>query len=750
MTKNIVVKTPNFDNVPDLLRDQNRWILWSAKPNPNGGIKYSKLPIDFRTGLAHSAFDPDIWLSFNDVRKEYEKKQFSGIGYVLTGDVITTDNEGNNLYVIGIDLDKCFKKDTKGVLTLNTSIQIELRGLQGFYWEVSPSGTGLRGFTLSRELLTNHNINGREIYVNKRFLTITGQTNCDKEITENTENIKKLYQRWFPDKHTSISLNGCNKLLNIATKTQHPEDLNEIGTVEQMLLHITADYGYDPYYKIIWAIASLGWKCGYSIANSWSKSAKVQHFDEDLLNQLWRDYRPDHDNSIGYGTLVYFAKLGGWNPDSSILTSKKLNSDSISDPIPDEIRKLNKQFAWVTSEMNLYNIDLGMFADKNKFLTQFSNQFIVYGKTSVPLGRAWLQSKYRRDASRVEMLPGKPSELPDGTINSWKGFSCKPVQGDVNKFTSLITHLIPDERDRKYALIWLARMIQNPAERFHVALTIWSSRQGSGKSLFFETLGMLFNERHHAIAGQEIFNDSFTDWMIDKVFIIADEVSAVNSYAVADKIKMWITSSRNKINPKGLAKYDQPNAIKYVFLSNHPNAVRITKDDRRFYIIEATNTVLPDTQAQEFVNWRDNEEGLCNILYYLQNEVDTSRFNPKAPAPKNNAKNEMIEDNRSDLERWVHTLTDAENIESLLGRELVTADELCERYNFEKGGRKEITSTAMTRTLRIAGIHRVEKQARRKNGIRPRVYALANIEKYGSMTDVQLGSVLDNNKFKMG
>ena len=70
------------------------------------------------------------------------------------------------------------------------------------------------------------------------------------------------------------------------------------------------------------------------------------------------------------------------------------------------------------------------------------------------------------------------------------------------------------------------------------------------KAFFFETIGSIFNERHQCVVGQEVFADSFTEWQANKIFVVCDEVSSTDKRSVSDRIKGWITATKNNINVK--------------------------------------------------------------------------------------------------------------------------------------------------------------------------------------------------------
>jgi hypothetical protein len=145
---------PLFDNIPIELKDQNRWVVWRGK----------KIPRDAKAlNSAASSTDPSTWASFEQARTAYEEGGYFGIGFVVSGDGI-----------VGIDLDQCVidGKPTEQALALMQSI-----GCQ--YIELSPSGTGLRGFGYvdhPPRQGRNQALNGLrvELYSTGRYLTVTG------------------------------------------------------------------------------------------------------------------------------------------------------------------------------------------------------------------------------------------------------------------------------------------------------------------------------------------------------------------------------------------------------------------------------------------------------------------------------------------------------------------------------------------------------------------------------------------------
>jgi P4 family phage/plasmid primase-like protien len=151
-----------FQNIPIGLRSVPRWTLWNYVLIGEGETqRWSKLPVQ-ATGKAASSTNSTTWTDFLSAESAYLTGRFDGIGFVFTADD----------HIIGVDLDDCYDDAT------NQFTNIELAkiasGIKG-YMEISPSGTGVKIFTLA-DLDGAHvdHDKGLEIYPKGRYFTVTG------------------------------------------------------------------------------------------------------------------------------------------------------------------------------------------------------------------------------------------------------------------------------------------------------------------------------------------------------------------------------------------------------------------------------------------------------------------------------------------------------------------------------------------------------------------------------------------------
>lgn len=113
---------------------------------------------------------------------------------------------------------------------------------------------------------------------------------------------------------------------SLAGKLQ--ETPENIAKVRAALLHLSPDIprGDGKLYKpdggfrddywllVMWALSSLGWKCGKQIAQDWSILS--DRYSPEGFEQAWNSYDPTRTDAVRIGTLFKLAMHHGWQSDS--------------------------------------------------------------------------------------------------------------------------------------------------------------------------------------------------------------------------------------------------------------------------------------------------------------------------------------------------------------------------------------------------------------------------------------------------
>lgn len=298
-----------LDAIPDLLKQRDQWVIWQAIPKPDGRI--SKVPIDRRNARPTNALDPANWLSFVQVEAAYQSGKADGIGFVLNGEPVASDAAGQPLYLVGVDLDKVNDNLDRAEPLLGP--------MRGAYIEKSPSGYGLRLFCLSRHKPRSGQGDGGELYVQGRYLTVTGQASRGK-VCDCTAGVEAVEQLLWPAKTSATGnvvefpahLFDVNHRILGNECIETPENLER---VKHALDHIPPDCSYETWRSLVWSVASLGWSCGPKLVEDWSSgsAAHWQHDNGDEVRRsiasLFDQYSPER--GVRLGTLFHHAYDSG-------------------------------------------------------------------------------------------------------------------------------------------------------------------------------------------------------------------------------------------------------------------------------------------------------------------------------------------------------------------------------------------------------------------------------------------------------
>ena len=180
------------ENIPAELKSLDQWVCWRYSWDEDAE-KWTKYPLNPHTGNMASSTDKKTWTSFTFTYQRYldsqsESWRFDGIGFVLT------DKNG----IVGFDPDRCRNPETGEIQPIALSL---VAGLQT-YWEVSPSGTGLRGFAFGRKPGSRCRSGDFEMYQSSRYLCITGHhlEGTPTSIEAVQDSIDTVYSQIFPPK----------------------------------------------------------------------------------------------------------------------------------------------------------------------------------------------------------------------------------------------------------------------------------------------------------------------------------------------------------------------------------------------------------------------------------------------------------------------------------------------------------------------------------------------------------------------
>lgn len=461
------------------------------------------------------------------------------------------------------------------------------------------------------------------------------------------------------------------------------------------------------------------------------------------------------------GALVRWVELPGYREGDDVVKQgmddfiARAGSDAFKEllkeaaPIGGSVKlfELNQSVAFVHNTGEVVELDSGNVYSSGTFSDAvYRNQVYTEwkGDPVKPVQKAaakeWLGWPYRNSVARLVYEPGSSVPItPNNEYNCWTGWAVQPqvTKGvNVQPWLDLTGRMFPtvDPLVLKYLRQWFAYPLQNPGAKLDTAVLVWGYQTGTGKTLLGETMGAIYGRNYGKVTNMQL-QDKFTEWLVNKQFIVGDEISLAGKREVANQLKDIITRKTLRVNIKNQKTYEIRDCVNYYFTSNHPDAIYLEPNDRRFLVLEVNTEPWPHSEATRYVKWLEKEGGAAVLFHYLLHEVDCSDFAPNGRAPITSARHEMVSASASDAEDWTRLLKLTPDLATKTRFDLYTTLELIDEY--EKEGQSDrpkgsIKAVGMGRALGAAGIFKVAhgNNTARVNGVRAQFWAVRNAHLY--------------------
>lgn len=390
-----------------------------------------------------------------------------------------------------------------------------------------------------------------------------------------------------------------------------------------------------------------------------------------------------------------------------------LASEAVIDDLSVKLWEFNTRFLIAKKPPMIYDIELDSQINLAQFRLLVGNEW-AYQKVDtsdgekvnkVLMAKEWTGWPKRRQTDRLTYYPGKPQEM-DGEYNLWRGFAVEPVKGPIKPWKDLIKFIFSTADDPAHALWfeqWCGYPIKFPGTKQASAAGIWSSMQGVGKSLIGFILGKIYGHNFSLIDQYE-FESAFNSWCVGKQFIMVDDISPHNSRSKADYLKKLITQPEMQVHIKYVPGFSLPDFANYYLTSNHPDALYLDDQDRRFFVHHAPELIRETEFYDRIGDWMHNG-GPSHLMHYFTHDLEYSGYSPQVKPPTTSAKLDMIDDSRGELNSWLIELMRFPDQVLRMGdipqkRDLYTAGELVMLFDLERKGRP-VTANSMSRNAKL-------------------------------------------------
>jgi hypothetical protein len=248
----------------------------------------------------------------------------------------------------------------------------------------------------------------------------------------------------------------------------------------------------------------------------------------------------------------------------------------------------------------------------------------------------------------------------DGMVygNRWRDARPQPVAGDVSQWLAHVERMVPEKFEREHLLNALAHKVQFPTHKINHAI-LMGGNHGSGKDTLFAPFFWAIGGRakiNCSIIKNEDLTSQWGYGLECEVMEIAElrQAEAKDRRALENHLKPIIAAPPEylMVNRKGLHPYYALNRVFVIAFSNERVAISIPSEDRRWFVIWAEASKLPEAEAVSLWNWYQNRGGFEAVANYLHTR-DVSAWNPTAPPPMTEAKAIMVEHGMSTAESFL-------------------------------------------------------------------------------------------------
>lgn len=262
-------------------------------------------------------------------------------------------------------------------------------------------------------------------------------------------------------------------------------------------------------------------------------------------------------------------------------------------------------------------------------------------------------------------------------VNSWHPVPVERAAGDPGRFLAHVAKLLPDPRDREILLDYMAAVVQKQGVKFQWA-PLLQGVQGNGKTLFSRVVAYAVGERYAFFPKAREIADKFNDWLYGSIFIGVEDIYVPeSSQEVLEELKPMITGERQQIQGKGEKKATLNVCCNFILNSNHKNALKKTRDDRRFAVFYTAQQSALDLARDgmdgeyfpDLYDWLKGSgrytgqpSGYAIVAEYLHTRALTAEFNPAGAAhraPTTSSTEEAISQSLGSVEQEVLEAIDA-------------------------------------------------------------------------------------------
>ena len=271
----------------------------------------------------------------------------------------------------------------------------------------------------------------------------------------------------------------------------------------------------------------------------------------------------------------------------------------------------------------------------------------------------WLASPGRLTVDSLTFAPGAGEFCRDpagrACLNAWQPYQREA--GDPIYASLLLDHIAYLFGDRANDFLdWLAHIEQKPGELPHRAWLHIAIHHGVGRNLLACALARVWHG--HTALGLDlpsILDSGFNGQLAGKLLGIVDELregspTRAEQHHRAQTLKRLVTESTRTVNPKYGRQHVETNAMRWLFYSNHYDAIPIERADRRIEVVSTHAKPRGDAYYTKLAANVQDTNAINGFVEFLRRR-DLRAFNPGGHAQGSAAKRAASEATQSPILR---------------------------------------------------------------------------------------------------
>lgn len=662
-----------------------QFICYVLAPRNDGSGKMDKLPLDPKTKKICDAHDRTLWVTAGEALLAAQKA-----------------GEGYGIAFVFADTDPYFFVDIDGAWdgTQWSPLAVELCAkFAGAAVEVSSSGKGLHIF--GRGVAPNHRKRndrlGLEFYTEGRFVALTGLSATGNVDTDHTGALFDITDRYFMPPGKAVELQDGpapewrgptddDDLIRRALQSRSTKSVFGAGASFADLWDCNVDVlsraypsttqAYDASAADAALVSHLAFWTGRDVARIYrlmlrSNLARPKWQREGYLEMtlaevvpLCRDVCQDAQPAMPQGP-----KPSAEAP----APTPTLGSAFLS---PSDQIDYFRGCVYVVDRHRVLT-PCGHLMKPEQFKSTFGGRVFVLDdanqKTTRNAWEAFTESQVL-SAPRADTICFKPG-LPLGAIldqdgamrvNTFKPAAVARKPGDVEPFMAHLRRVLPDERDQKILLNYMAACVQYMGTKFQWC-PVLQGCEGNGKTFFSACLQAAVGAQHtHWTHAKSIISD-FNAYLSRIVFLAIEELYIQDhSQDVIERLKTIIAGGTGaEIQAKGIDQTTMEICCNVMATTNYRGAIRKTPDNARrfavFYTAQQTyNDIIRSGMAGDYFPrlwaWAKDEGGFASVAELLYTMPIDPAFDPAKTlhrAPATSTTDQVVAESQGSIEQQI-------------------------------------------------------------------------------------------------